>query len=243
MRKEECYLNFVTKDLCVANTWFKKKEKRTITFKSDKNESEIVFILVSKKNRQLLKDVKVIPWELQHRLLLANVEERKLNKVVKKKSRVKLMVSKLKEREMKDKFEKRFEELVDVETTNLWKSFRDGDLKACDELCRKKKVRKNEGNKWWWNEEVRNAIAKKERSIKNVLQNWFGLEERKVANRKMRNQTKKVIAIAIKMEAETEMEKLGEKPKKIFKFVKLMKRDGKVVEGENGLSQRWKNWF
>ena len=92
-----------------------------------------------------MKDIKVIPWELQHRLLVADVIKRKLNKVVKKESRVKRMVWKLKEREMHENFERKVEELVDVETTNLWESFRDGVLKACDELCGKKKVRKNGG--------------------------------------------------------------------------------------------------
>ena len=43
----------------------------------------------------------------------------------------------------------------------MWESFRDGILTACNELCGKKKVRKNGGNKWWWNEKVRNAIARK----------------------------------------------------------------------------------
>ena len=68
----------------MANTWFKKTNIRKITFKSGNNESEIDFILVSKENRKFLKDVKVIPWELQHRLLVADVDQRKLNKVVKK---------------------------------------------------------------------------------------------------------------------------------------------------------------
>ena len=71
------------KELCVANMWFKKTNKRKITFKSGNNESEIDFILVS-KNRKFLKDIKRIPWELQHRLLVADVDKRKLNKVVKK---------------------------------------------------------------------------------------------------------------------------------------------------------------
>ena len=44
---------------------------------------------------------------------------------------------------MQEKSERRVEELVDVETTNLWESFRYGVLTACDELCGKKKVRKN----------------------------------------------------------------------------------------------------
>ena len=93
-----------------------------------------------------MKDVKVIQWELQHRLLVADVDKRKLNKVVKKESRVKGMAWKLKEGEMQEKFERRVEELIDVKTTNLWESFSDGVLTACDELCGKKKVRKNGGN-------------------------------------------------------------------------------------------------
>ena len=56
------------------------------------------------------------------------------------------MVWKLKERKMQEKFKRRVEELVDVEATNLWESFRDGVQTTCDELCRKK-VRKNGGNK------------------------------------------------------------------------------------------------
>ena len=54
------------RELCEANTWFKKTYKRKITFKSSNNESEIGFILVSKENRKILKDVKVISWELRH---------------------------------------------------------------------------------------------------------------------------------------------------------------------------------
>ena len=34
--------------LCVANTWFRKTDKRKITFKSGNNECEIDFILVNK---------------------------------------------------------------------------------------------------------------------------------------------------------------------------------------------------
>ena len=65
-----------------------------------------------------------------------------------------------------------------------------------------------------------------------------GLEEYKVANRKTRNQRKKVVAKAMTTEAEKEMEELREKPNKIFNFVKLMKRDRRDVEGG-----KWKNGF
>ena len=40
------------KELCVANTWFKKTDKRKITFKSGNNESAIDFSLVSKNKEK-----------------------------------------------------------------------------------------------------------------------------------------------------------------------------------------------
>ena len=54
----------------------------------------------------------------------------------------------------------------------------------------------------------------------------------------MRNQTKKVIATAMKTEAEKEMEELHEKPNKIFKFVQFMKREEKDVEGGKWIKGR-----
>ena len=65
-----------------------------------------------------------------------------------------------------------------------------------------------------------------------------GLEEHKISYKKMKNQTKKVIAKAMKTEAKKEMEELREKPNKIFKFVKFMKRDGKDVEGRKWIKVR-----
>ena len=80
------------------------------------------------------------------------------------------------------------------------------------------------------------CFSKKEGSIQNVLQNWVGRTQNTYW--KMRNQIKKVIAKAIKTEAEKEMEEFREKPNKIFKFVKLMKRDGKDVEGGKWIKGR-----
>lgn len=47
----------------------------------------------------------------------------------------------------------------------------------------------------------------------------------------MKNQTKKWVAEAMTREAEKEKQNLCEKPTDVFKFVKLMKNEGKVVEG------------
>ena len=82
---------------------------------------------------------------------------------------------------------------------------------------------------------MRNIIARKKVAFKTFCKT--GLEEHKISSRKKRNQTKKVIAKAIKTEAEKEME-LREKPNKIFKFVKLTKRYGKDVEGGKRIKGR-----
>ena len=76
------------KKLCVTNTWCKKKEKRKMTCSSGGNDREIDFVLVGKEKRKYLRDVKVIPGELQHRLVLVDVVEHELKKSVKKSRRV-----------------------------------------------------------------------------------------------------------------------------------------------------------
>ena len=49
--------------------------------------------------------MKVIPAQLQHRLVVVDVEEQKLKKSVKKSKRMRWKVWKLKEKEIKEKFE------------------------------------------------------------------------------------------------------------------------------------------
>ena len=63
--------------------------------------------------------MKVIPGELQHRLVVVDVEERKLKKSVKKSKRVRWRVWKLQEKEIKEEFERRVAELVDAEAVDL----------------------------------------------------------------------------------------------------------------------------
>ena len=67
------------KELCVANTWIKKKDKKKVTYSSGGNDIEIDFVLVGKEKRKLL-----CPGELQHRLVVVDVDEQKLKKSVKK---------------------------------------------------------------------------------------------------------------------------------------------------------------
>ena len=81
--------------------------------------------------------MKAIPWELQHWLVVTGIDKRKLKKVVKNEQTFRWRVWKLKENNMKTRFPERVKEVVDVDIPNLWNTFKNSMLQACDEVCGK----------------------------------------------------------------------------------------------------------
>ena len=47
------------------------------------NETEIDFALIKKEHRQFVQNVKGIPGEFQHALVVADIDKKKIRKVVK----------------------------------------------------------------------------------------------------------------------------------------------------------------
>ena len=72
------------------------------------------------------------------------------------------------ENRIRERFEKRVRKLASTDAPDLWKTFKDGVLKACDELRGKKKSRRDRGDMWWWNEEVKDTIARKKAAFKEL---------------------------------------------------------------------------
>ena len=64
------------KELCMANTWFCKTDKKKITYSVDGCETEIYFVLVGEKYRKYIRDVKVISWQLQHKLVVVDLDKK-----------------------------------------------------------------------------------------------------------------------------------------------------------------------
>ena len=120
-------------------------------------------------------------------------------------------------------------ELVSTDAPDLWKCFREGMLKAFDEVCGKMKGRRDQEDMWWWNKDVKEAIGRKKDTHKEMCKS--GTEENKARYKNMKNRVKKVVAKAMKEAAEQELRELSEHPNKVFKLVKSMKKDGKDVEG------------
>ena len=47
-----------------------------------KNETKIDFMLIKKEHRRFIRHVKAIPLEIQHALVIADIDKKKIRKVV-----------------------------------------------------------------------------------------------------------------------------------------------------------------
>ena len=171
----------------------------------------------------------MIPWELQHRMVVVDLDKKVLKKVVKKERIIRRKIWKLNENQTRVRFEKRVKELVSTDAPDLWKTFKDGVSKACDELCGKKKSRRDQGDMWWLNEEVKNTITRKKAAFKELCR--FPSEQNKTQYKRIRNQTRKIVARAMRMEANQELNNLYQNSNSVFYFLRRMKKEEKDMEG------------
>ena len=101
-----CNLSCAALDMIVCNTWFKKRDSRFITYSSGDCSTQIDYILVSNKDRKLVKDVKVIFSEevvSQHCIVVSDVKIKPC-KEEKQPFILKRNVWKLNEHNVKEKF-------------------------------------------------------------------------------------------------------------------------------------------
>ena len=75
--------------------------------------------------------MKVIPGELQHRLVVTDLVKKKVKKVASKKAIERRKVWNLKEDDTRATIEGRVGEQVSTDAPDLWKFFKEGVLKAC----------------------------------------------------------------------------------------------------------------
>ena len=100
----------------------------------------------------------------------------------------------------------------------------------------KKKSRRDQGDMWWWNEEVKDTIARKKATFKELRR--FPSEENKTQYKRLRNQTRKIVARAMRMKANEELNILYQNSNSVFYFLRIMKKKGKDVEGGRCLRGR-----
>ena len=146
MQKEEDCWSFVMKESCAWQILGLKRQTKGKSLIVPVDVEHKLILCLWGKIQKLYRDVKVIPWELQHRLLVVDLDKKVLKKVVRKERIIRRKIWKLNENQTRVRFEKRVKELVSTDAPDLWKTFRDGVLKACNELCGKKKSRRDQGD-------------------------------------------------------------------------------------------------
>ena len=105
----------------------------------------------------------------------------------------------------------------------MWGHFKEGVLKACDEVYGKTMGRRNKRHTWWWNEEVKDAVSGKKEVHKAMCQNRT--EENKRRHESLKNKAKKAVSKAIREKAEFKNCPYG-----MPRLVKGLKTDSKEVK-------------
>ena len=107
------------KKLCVANTWFEKEKQSKITYSTGENTTVNNSVLVGKSNKVFKRGE--ISRDSQHRLVVTDLDKRKLKEVVKNRQPVTRKVWKFQDNNTKSRFQERVKEMIKVEAPNIWK--------------------------------------------------------------------------------------------------------------------------
>ena len=84
-------LEFCDEKSCAWQTLGFIRQTKKIIYSAGGCETEIDFVLVGEKYRKYITDVKVIPWELQHRLVVVDLDKKALKKVVRKQQIIRMI--------------------------------------------------------------------------------------------------------------------------------------------------------
>ena len=103
--------------------------------------------------------------------MIADIDKKKIRKVVKKTCAERRKISLLKDVMIWKQFNENVIKLVDVGVSNLWGHFKDVVLEACDEVCWKKRGIINKGDTWLCNEEVKETVSREKDAHKAMCQN------------------------------------------------------------------------
>ena len=128
-------------------------------------------MFIKKERRRFFQNVMAIPGEFQHAFVIGDIDKRKIWNVVRYKCAERRKITLLKGVKIRKRFQEKVTKLIDVGAPNLWGHIKDGVLKACDEVCGKKRWRRSKGDTWWWNEDVKEPVTRKKEAHKAMCQN------------------------------------------------------------------------
>ena len=225
-------------DMVVLNTMFEKKDNRLITYQSGEVSTQIDYILISRENRKLVRDVKVISGEEiapQHRLVIGDLclESPRATK--------KTFVPRRKTWKLKNghtasvfqtQFSKNVEGVKEGHTVEgKWARLKDNLLHAADETCGWTKGPSKRRETWWWNKDVDKAVKEKRR----LFLEWkFRGAPKEPYNEAKRN-ADKVIDAAQEKAHNSKFPNIhirDDEKQELFKVAKQMRKANQDVVGE-----------
>ena len=139
--------------------------------------------------------MKAILGESQHTLAIADIDKKKIRKVARKTCAERKRITLLKDVKIRKRFEEKVIELVGVGAPGLRGRFKDGVLKACDDVWEEDGGRRK-GDTWWWNEDVKEAILRKKEAHKAMCQK--STKENKRRYKSLKNKAKKAVSKAMR---------------------------------------------
>ena len=144
-----------------------------------------------RKNRRFIRNVMESPGKILHTLVIADMDKREISQVVTNTCAERRQITLLIDAKISKRFDENVTELVDVGAPNLRGHFKDGILRAFDEVCGKKRGGRK-GDAWWWNEEVKEAVSRKKEAHKAMCQS--STEENKSRYKSMKNKANKAVS-------------------------------------------------
>ena len=228
-------------DMIVANTTFHKRESHLVTYESGLAKTQVDYVLVNRKSRKFVLDVKVIPGEevvTQHKPVICNLQVTKPREI-KRKFAPKRKVWKLNESEVRTSFKEQVEMLISEQSHSgesesvdeIWLQLKDTLLAATEKVCGWTKGPPRHQVTWWWNDDVENCVKEKRRVWKEwkkgLVPKETYLEVKRIARRAI---------YQAKLDAEKERfpNATGRDDHKneIFKIAKQMKKTNQDIVGE-----------
>ncbi|KAI4461171.1 reverse transcriptase (rna-dependent dna polymerase) [Holotrichia oblita] len=168
-------------DLLIGNTWWKQEEEDKYTFVAEERNAKSIidYITYTQNFQQEIEEVKVeIEAELatQHRLITAEIKNIQVE-VEEKTNYRKIRIYKLKQEEMKEKYQietnLEFQKLKQGKSVNLedkWMMFKEITYNKAASICGIRKYNENVKRSNWWNSEVRQAIKEKKEKWKRSME-------------------------------------------------------------------------
>ncbi|MCU7898061.1 MAG: hypothetical protein KZQ61_05230, partial [Candidatus Thiodiazotropha sp. (ex Lucinoma aequizonata)] len=226
----------VANELVVGNSWFKKKPRHLVTYRSGVAATQIDFILYRRSFRKQVSNVKVILGEecaSQHSLVVGNFTV-SIRPQPKRKFVPRIKVWKLrdpeKQAELSEVFMAKTQDNDMTQTSTVderWTSLKDNLLQATEQVCGVSSKHPWRKQTWWWNDLVEKAVREKRRCYKA----WKAGGSRAEYNAAKRTSNRAVHHARSEAE-KVALEKIDPKTTDIYRLANQMRRDNQDVIGE-----------